>query len=132
MAAVLYILAEAFDGDPFLILAWRGRAREELLARLRARRAPEETPSAGGEAPASGSDVEVAALPVSPAGFWGTGEEMASLRLLPRAPEAPDGILAPLGTPPPGAGGRELAGALRSAYRALTRGAERLAFGEER
>jgi uncharacterized Zn finger protein len=27
-SAVLYVLAEAFDDDPFLVLAWRGRARE--------------------------------------------------------------------------------------------------------
>lgn len=39
IAATYYLLAEAFDDDPFLILAWRGRSREELLAGLRARRA---------------------------------------------------------------------------------------------
>ena len=26
VSAVLYVLAEAFDDDPFLVLAWRGRA----------------------------------------------------------------------------------------------------------
>lgn len=35
LAAVFYLLAEAFDDDPFLILRWRGREREQLLARLR-------------------------------------------------------------------------------------------------
>jgi uncharacterized Zn finger protein len=34
IAAVFYLLAEAFDDDPFRILAWRGRDREELLAGL--------------------------------------------------------------------------------------------------
>src|ERR1700753_1038693 len=34
-SAVLYVLAEAFDDDPFLVLAWRGRDREQLLAALR-------------------------------------------------------------------------------------------------
>jgi uncharacterized Zn finger protein len=38
IAAVFYLLAEAFDGDPFAILAWRGRDREELLANLHALR----------------------------------------------------------------------------------------------
>jgi uncharacterized Zn finger protein len=38
IAAVFYLLAEAFDDDPFDILAWRGRDREELLANLRAAR----------------------------------------------------------------------------------------------
>lgn len=35
LAATFYLLAEAFDADPFLILRWRGRERDELLARLR-------------------------------------------------------------------------------------------------
>ena len=35
LAAVCYVLAEAFDDDPFAMLAWRGRGREELLAALR-------------------------------------------------------------------------------------------------
>jgi uncharacterized Zn finger protein len=35
LAATFYLLAEAFDADPFQILHWRGREREELLARLR-------------------------------------------------------------------------------------------------
>jgi uncharacterized Zn finger protein len=38
VAATFYLLAEAFDDDPFTILAWRGRDREDLLANLRAAR----------------------------------------------------------------------------------------------
>jgi uncharacterized Zn finger protein len=38
LAAAFYLLAEAFDDDPFTILAWRGREREELLANLQAAR----------------------------------------------------------------------------------------------
>ena len=34
-SAVLYVLAEAFDDDPFLVLAWRGRDRDVLLGALR-------------------------------------------------------------------------------------------------
>lgn len=37
IAATYYLLAEAFDDDPFLILAWRGRSRDQLLARLLSR-----------------------------------------------------------------------------------------------
>jgi uncharacterized Zn finger protein len=36
LSAVLYVLAEAFDDDPFLVLAWRGMAKEALLDALRA------------------------------------------------------------------------------------------------
>ena len=39
LAATFYLLAEAFDADPFLILRWRGRDRERLLGRLRELRA---------------------------------------------------------------------------------------------
>jgi uncharacterized Zn finger protein len=43
VSAVLYVLAEAFDDDPFLVLAWRGRGREELLSALRGLPEPIET-----------------------------------------------------------------------------------------
>ncbi|MGH3099251.1 MAG: SWIM zinc finger family protein [Streptosporangiales bacterium] len=38
LAAVYYLLAESFDADPFAILAWRGRGRDDLLDNLRAKR----------------------------------------------------------------------------------------------
>jgi uncharacterized Zn finger protein len=47
IAAAFYLLAETFDEDPFAILAWRGRDREDLLASLQARR---------GDGPAAGPD----------------------------------------------------------------------------
>jgi uncharacterized Zn finger protein len=40
IAATFYLLAEAFDTEPFQILHWRGRSKEELLARLRELRSP--------------------------------------------------------------------------------------------
>ena len=36
VAAVCYVLAEAFDDDPFAMRAWRGKSRDDLLAALRA------------------------------------------------------------------------------------------------
>jgi uncharacterized Zn finger protein len=42
IAATFYLLAEAFDDDPFRILHWRGRDREQLLSRLRELRAVDE------------------------------------------------------------------------------------------
>lgn len=38
LAATFYLLAESFDDDPFQILAWRGRQRDDLLANLYAAR----------------------------------------------------------------------------------------------
>ncbi len=43
VAAVCYLLAESFDEDPFRILAWRGRDREDLLDNLRALRSSSAT-----------------------------------------------------------------------------------------
>ncbi len=34
IAAVLYVFADKLDSDPWMLLAWRGRTREELLAHL--------------------------------------------------------------------------------------------------
>ncbi|WP_347352699.1 SWIM zinc finger family protein [Intrasporangium sp.] len=38
VAATFYLLAESFDDDPFRILEWRGRSREDLLDNLQAAR----------------------------------------------------------------------------------------------
>jgi uncharacterized Zn finger protein len=65
LAATFYLLAEAFDADPFLILRWRGRERDELLARLRTLRSggasdlqqpPAVTPTAGARTALAGLD----------------------------------------------------------------------------
>jgi uncharacterized Zn finger protein len=45
LAATFYLLAEAFDADPFQILHWRGRDKQTLLARLRARRTGDTDPA---------------------------------------------------------------------------------------
>jgi uncharacterized Zn finger protein len=50
IAATFYLLAEAFDADPFQILHWRGRDREVLLDRLRALRSEEDTSQPDAEA----------------------------------------------------------------------------------
>ncbi|TDQ04125.1 SWIM zinc finger family protein [Labedaea rhizosphaerae] len=59
LAAVCYLLAESFDADPFKILAWRGRNRDELLDRLRELRS--RRPVAEREAPEPRDD-EVASF----------------------------------------------------------------------
>jgi len=48
IAAVLYLFADRLDDDPWLLLAWRGRSRDQLLDPMRAR---------GGGAATSGSTV---------------------------------------------------------------------------
>ncbi|MDX5460064.1 SWIM zinc finger family protein [Micromonospora tulbaghiae] len=56
LAATFYLLAEAFDADPFHLLHWRGRSRAELLDRLRTLRgaAPGSAAATGGALGTSG------------------------------------------------------------------------------
>ena len=85
-AAVLYLLAEAFDEDPFLILAWHGRTEERLLTGLRRREpVPEETLAEG-----------EAGLTDRLDDFWAP----AAVRDRPPAPSMPPGLLLRLLDPP--------------------------------
>jgi uncharacterized Zn finger protein len=148
IAAVYYLLAEAFDRDPFLIFAWRGRPRERLLAELRALRGVGIGTSAPG-----GIDESDAALPAQTEGlfgsigldgvdltgeiteemtsrFWEAGGDLASVRVEPRAVAMPDAILRDLGPSGLSAGGRPLEDLLAPAYRAIAAAAVRIAAGE--
>jgi hypothetical protein len=101
LAAVCYVLAERFDDDPFDVLAWRGKGREELLTALRG----QGTGAAAGEAPGVGLAAAVAE-PADPplagtlGGFWSAGLSPARLRALPPAPAAPPGLLLRAFEPP--------------------------------
>lgn len=148
IAAVYYLLAEAFDRDPFLILAWRGRPRERLLTELRTLR------GRGSGTPATGAiDESDAALPAEPEGpfgsigldradltgeiteemtsrFWEAGADLASVRVEPHAVAMPDAILRELGASGLAVGGRPLEDLLAPAYRAIAAAAARIAGGE--
>ena len=134
-AATYYILAEAFDADPFLVLRWRGRARDDLLARLRELRAvrqPDADSADSEEAVDDDAPAEVAPVAepsAAAADFWSAGPELATLTFSPRAAEVPDAVLRQLGPLPPDAGGAALSAELERAYGLFTRAAERRAFG---
>lgn len=66
LAATFYLLAEAFDDDPFQILHWRGRSRDALLARLRQLRDAEPDPEE--EEPAESAEEEEAGSGRLPSG----------------------------------------------------------------
>ncbi|HYH83400.1 MAG TPA: SWIM zinc finger family protein [Longimicrobium sp.] len=123
VAATYYILAEVFDTDPFLVLAWRGRPRERLLERLRELRAP-----APDEPPPAPADAAEELAPA--ADFWRAGPELAELRFTPRAADTPDAVLRELGPLPDAAGGHPVAAALAEAYRIFTAHAGRRALGD--
>ncbi len=110
LAAVCYVLAEAFDNDPFAMLAWRGRTRDELLTALRgtadgggAGRAPAggTADHAAGERPVLAvlSDITGEPLRESLADFWSPGLSQARLRAVPPSPATPPDLLLRLSDP---------------------------------
>jgi uncharacterized Zn finger protein len=122
LAAVCYVLAEEFDRDPFAMLAWRGRSRDELLAALRALRS-EAGPDARGAGPAAAVmlDVPAASLAGSLPDFWSARLSPARLRALsaPAGPATPDLLLRMFPPPPVPVRGQDLAEVLAPAYRRL-------------
>jgi uncharacterized Zn finger protein len=111
LTAAVYALAEAFDADPFEILAWRGRGREELLQRLRAlRHQPAATPPERDPAAATN------------ASFWRAGPRIAAPSPDDAAvSRAPDAILEQLDPLVLTAGQYSVTELLRAAYRAIAR-----------
>ena len=145
IAAVYFLLAEAFDGDPFLIFAWRGRDKETLLANLRKRRrssgaTPElqATPAASSPDGDSSSQEGMFGWPLPDPGataagnrsisLWGRESELADLIALPVRPRlavAPDLLLRQLDPEPLGSYAERIEQALRPTYEAMTNGASR-------
>lgn len=110
-AAVLYVLAEAFDDDPFLVLAWNGRSRDELLTALRRRPAREHRPE------------PIDNPPLSASGFWAAPHGLARLRTPPPAPPVPPGLLLKIAEPPAiKVRRKKLTDVLAPAYEALAAG----------
>jgi uncharacterized Zn finger protein len=112
LAAVCYVLAEAFDDDPFAMLAWRGKARADLLAALRGKGAgraaglaPSDHPARAleGDSPALAAlaDVTGRAIEESLADFWSPGLSQARLRAVPPSPVTPPDLLLRVSEPPP-------------------------------
>jgi uncharacterized Zn finger protein len=114
LAAVCYVLAEAFDDDPFGMLAWRGRGREELLASLRRINAGQPEPP--------GPVINVTDRPLAECldDFWSPGLSPARLRAMPAAPvTAPDLLLRSFEPPAIAVRGRDLADVLAPMYQRL-------------
>jgi uncharacterized Zn finger protein len=131
-AAVFYLMAEAFDDDPFLLLAFRGREREALLDELRERRGvavDESVP--GGAAGASELPSHLPPLADSLASFWSGGPELADVHCLPRATQSPGAVLRLLPRGVLAVRGKEIADILEPAYARVTTDAEGRAFWGE-
>lgn len=127
IAAAYYILAERFDEDPFLIFAWRGRDKDELLARLRAQRGAGSPRRSAGTRPAQ-SETAPPSLAEPLDSFWRCGPGLGELHVTPLAAEAPDTVLRQLGPAPVDVGGQDLVEVLAPAYATLAEAAERRAL----
>ena len=109
LAAVCSVLADSFDNDPFRILAWRGRTRTELLARIRALR-QEEKPADG---PSLTDSLDT---------FWTMPTEPVVRGSRPAA--KPDALLDQLDPLPITLRGHNAVDLLRPAYRHLSAGGD--------
>lgn len=124
LAATCYLLAEAFDADPFQILRWRGRDRSELLARLAQLRGdvgatalvPASGPTEVVGAAAALSDIPGPPLAALLDRYWSSPVPLPARRPPILATE-PDLLLRQLPTPGPELGGPALRERLRVAYR---------------
>jgi uncharacterized Zn finger protein len=114
LAAVCYVLAEEFDRDPFAMLAWRGKARDDLLAALRTLSHPD----------TGAASLDLPAPPLDVADFWSARLSPARLRALsaPAGSSAPDLLLRMFPPPPVPVRGRDLAEVLTPAYHQLAEG----------
>jgi uncharacterized Zn finger protein len=128
LAATFYLLAEEFDEDPFQILHWRGRSRDDLLSRLRLLRGggvegTRRTDSARARPPApvgaGAALAEVADTPLADAveRFWLPPQPLPARP--PTLETEPDLLLRQLPTPGPALGGAGLVARLRPAYEAF-------------
>ncbi len=120
LAATFYLLAEAFDADPFLILHWRGRDPETLLSRLRELRSE---PGATGPEPGAGRVPVTTGAALALAGLTDTADDMERFWSPPPLPPQPavlavdaDLLLRQLPPPGPVLGGEVFVKRLTSAY----------------
>jgi uncharacterized Zn finger protein len=145
LAATFYLLAEAFDDDPFEILHWRGRDRETLLDTLRRLRNADEPPDAPPPTPARRGRAKRSAAPAAPVVVGGTAIAVADVAspdlsetverfwvspvpLPPRPPTVetePDLVLRQLAAPPAVLGGDTLLEPLRAHYATFAGGGRR-------
>lgn len=102
IAAVYYIVGEAFDRDPFLMFHLRGRSREELLAALRQKRAEEVEVQEMAEVSSAEPEERMAMTPLvaDPEKFWGSEKGLEAFHVSIAPPTVSTPILRRLGVPP--------------------------------
>ncbi len=126
IAAVIYLLAEEFDRDPFLLFELRGITREELLAEITG--AMPETEKDAGEA----EKTVQASSPLTPDGhFWEEGPLPNDFYGVVRTPPAPAALPKRLGKFPFWRAEAALSDVLEPLYKKASRRGLRVFQGEE-
>jgi uncharacterized Zn finger protein len=102
VAAVHYVLGEAFDGNPFLLFELRGRDKDAVLASLRRLRAAADEPGRHPRAPrATGERARTVRLAgQAREGYESLRAPVDTVRFHISEPAVPGAILRQLGTPP--------------------------------
>jgi len=100
VAAVHYVLAEAFDRDPFLLFELRGRGRDRVLDALRRLRASGKAPAVPEGAPAGGAPPATVLTAVTPDQYDRFRERTDGLTFHIATPAVRGGVLRQLGAPP--------------------------------
>lgn len=109
IAAVLYVLADQLDTDPWLLLRWRGRGRDEILELF------------SGSSGAGPAPDEIALWwPFAPGPLPPLPPASATSIIQPIDPDTPDAVLDRLETPDITVAGRPLRDVLRPAYDQLS------------
>ena len=97
IAATLYMIGEALDRDPFLLLALRGRSREELLAGIRAVRSGEDA-QASNNKNREQHGISVGQIDIK--SFYQPSDELDDYRFHIASPESKLSVLKRLAAPP--------------------------------
>jgi len=87
IAAVLYLFADRLDADPWLLLAWRGRTRDQVLEPLR-----------GSSTPGAPTDEIAPWWPFAPGSMPHPGDLAATPDVEVADPDHPDAVLAGMDT----------------------------------
>lgn len=129
-ACLAMLLTEAVDADPFILLDLRGIARDQVIERLRQRRAVTSSttglvPAFSPPPPSETGDVE-APLEAMAGSFWDAGPELRDLEIPIRKPEISYPLLRRLGPSPFEEGKFPLVGLLATCYELISAEALRL------
>ena len=128
IAAVYFLMGEAFDDDPFMLFRLRGRTQEQILEGLRSRRAKGDEETGPDLALLPTEENAPMPLPEDTLTFWGLGNSLDDFQVQPKSPDVRLGLLQRLGQPSFAAA--NLSALLGPAYDHVTKTAEKVAYGK--